>query len=112
MIDHAIEAMLRAVYQAPPPTDDGRHQGLWAVYEYLLGDLHWLIAHGYEVSIEAGDHDGGADVAVRLDRAYWADVNGYPEDEQRTFWGGSSGTEGALRLARAWAEEHDEPDAT
>lgn len=85
----------------------------------LLGDLTWLIAHGYEVSIEAGENRtgpvSGADIAVRVDRHYWDEALAAspttPEIEyarERTFWGGEHGIEGALHAARLWAEEHDD----
>jgi hypothetical protein len=72
-------------------------------------DLIWLVSHGYEVSIEAGDRRtnevSGADVAVRLDRHYLTDV--YSNDHVEAFWGGEHGTEGALAAARAWAVEQE-----
>lgn len=80
-------------------------------------DLVWLVSHGYEVSIEAGDNRTGevcgADVAVRVDRAYWneEEINAtgpYLEyARERTFWGGEHGVEGALAAARAWAVVDD-----
>jgi hypothetical protein len=85
-----------------------------------LADLTWLVACGYEVSVEAGEHDHGADLAVRLDRHYWnellAEVT-QPEVEwarDRTFWGGPNGIPGALHQARLWAEaqEYEEENGT
>lgn len=79
-----------------------------------MDDLTWLISHGYEVSIEAGDNRTGevcgADIAVRLDRSYWShdEVFGTVEYQrwikERTFWGEESGISGALKKAREWAE--------
>lgn len=80
-------------------------------------DLVWLVSHGYEVSVEAGNNRTGpvcgADVAVRLDRVYWREEEVHDTVEyqryarERTFWGGEHGTEGALAAARAWAVRYD-----
>jgi hypothetical protein len=77
-------------------------------------DLVWLVAHEYEVSIEAGSnrqaHVIGTDIAVRLDRYYGLTEDGF--EEPAPFWGEEHGIEGALKRARAWAVTQEDDEDT
>lgn len=79
-----------------------------------LADLTWLVANGYEVSVEVGENRTGevcgGDIAVRLDRSYWLAEGDAATQAERTFWGGPDGVPGALRAARLWAAGHDDDD--
>ena len=60
-----------------------------------LGDLHWLVAAGWDVAVAAGERDGIADIYVKLDEL----ADG---ESAATFWGG---VEEGLAQARAYSEQ-------